>query len=335
MLIEFHHDSSSIEIVMDRALKQRLVGASVLIALAVLVLPMLLSGRPENKNQQTQTIEIPPKPPELSFETRRYPIGDRKPDSSSQQDDSKQDEPVRQLPAPRSKPVKVEVPDSSAELPDPVSPDTTSLDTASPGDATIGTESSGTEQAASPVVAKPAPVQTGNLPDSGRYVVQVASFGSLDNASRLSTSLKNSGYPVMTDSVKSEAGKLHRVRIGPYASEAEANRVSLELEARVDGVKPRVMDLQPGQSAQVTTPSDPLVRWVVQVGSFSSPENAKRLVASLRLDGLSAYQETVTSSGLSIYRVRVGPFLERDEAIRVERRVREEMSLNGVVMSAE
>jgi DedD protein len=125
------------------------------------------------------------------------------------------------------------------------------------------------------------------------------------------------------------------VRIGPYASEAEANRVSLELEAKVNGVKPRVMDLQPGQSAQVTTPSDPLVRWVVQVGSFSSPENAKRLVASLRLDGLSAYQETVTSSGLSIYRVRVGPFLERDDAIRVERRVREEMSLNGVVMSAE
>ncbi len=95
------------------------------------------------------------------------------------------------------------------------------------------------------------------------------------------------------------------------------------------------MDLQPGKSAQVKTPSDPLIRWIVQVGSFSSAANAEKLVASLRLEGLSAYQETVTSSGSSIYRVRVGPFLKREDAIRVERQVREKRSLNGVVMSAD
>jgi len=315
---------------MDRALKQRLVGASVLIALAVLVLPMLLSGRPENKNQQTRKIEIPPKPPELSFETRRYPIGDKDPESSAEQEDSEQDLPVRQLPVPRSTPVKVEVPDSSIDLADSVSPETVSSDTLA-----SDTVAADTQQAVLPAVIEPEPAQTADSPGSGRYVVQVASFGSLSNATRLSTSLRGSGYPVMTDSVKSEAGKLHRVRVGPYASESEANRVTLELEAKIDGVKPRVMDLQPGKSAQVTTPSDPLVRWVVQVGSFSSAENAKRLVASLRLDGLAAYQETVSSAGSSIYRVRVGPFLERGEAIRVERRVREDMSLNGVVMRAE
>jgi DedD protein len=95
------------------------------------------------------------------------------------------------------------------------------------------------------------------------------------------------------------------------------------------------MDLQPGKSAQTTTPSDPLIRWVIQVGSFSSAANAEKLVASLRLDGLSAYQETVSSSGSSIYRVRVGPFLQREEAIRVEREVRDKRSLNGVVMSTD
>ena len=51
---------------MDIALKQRLVGASVLIALAVIVLPMLLGG---------------PQPAELDFETRRYPIGESPPAS--------------------------------------------------------------------------------------------------------------------------------------------------------------------------------------------------------------------------------------------------------------
>ena len=51
---------------MDIALKQRLVGASVLIALAVVVLPMLLSGQPELQNESAR-IEVPEKPPELSI----------------------------------------------------------------------------------------------------------------------------------------------------------------------------------------------------------------------------------------------------------------------------
>ena len=66
---------------MDKALKQRLVGASVLIALAVVVLPMLLGGRPGDKTQQAQKIELPPQPAELDFETRRYPVGEKAPAS--------------------------------------------------------------------------------------------------------------------------------------------------------------------------------------------------------------------------------------------------------------
>ena len=95
------------------------------------------------------------------------------------------------------------------------------------------------------------------------------------------------------------------------------------------------MDLQPGKSAQITSPSDPLVRWVVQVGSFSSATNAENLVASLRTDGLSAYQETVNTSESIVYRVRIGPFLERKEALGVERLVRDKRSLAGVVMSTD
>ena len=292
---------------MDKALKQRMVGASVLIALAVIVLPMLLGGRPEGETQQTRKIELPAQPPELSFETRRYSIGEQGAEQPAKKDESTQDEPVRQLPAPK-------IPVSKADKPDVV-------------DSTIGKPDID-EQAS-------APVQLENSPGTGRYVVQVASFGALENANKLSATLRNSGYFVMTDSVKSDVGTLHRVRVGPYASEAEANKTVIDLESKVSGIKPRVMDLQPGKSAQITTPSDPLIRWVVQVGSFSSAANAEKLVATLRLDGLSAYQETVNSSGSSIYRVRIGPFLQREEAMRVERRVREKRSLDGVVLSAD
>jgi DedD protein len=299
---------------MDKALKQRMVGASVLIALAVIILPILLGGRPEGENLQTRKIELPAQPPELSFETRRYPIGEQGSEQQAKADESTRDEPVHRLPVPK-------VPVSKDLKPDVV-------------ETTIG-KTEIDEQASAPVESSPAPVQDGISPDTGRYVVQVASFGALDNAKRLSATLSSKGYSVMTDSVKSAVGTLHRVRVGPYASEAEANQTAIDLESKVSGIKPRVMDLQPGKSAQVTTPSDPLIRWIVQVGSFSSAANAEKLVASLRLEGLSAYQETVTSSGSSIYRVRVGPFLKREDAIRVERQVREKRSLNGVVMSAD
>ena len=316
MLIEFQHDSprDELELLMDKALKQRMVGASVLIALAVIVLPMLLGGRPDGENQQTRKIELPAQPPELSFETRRYPIGERGAQQQTKKDESTQAEPVRRLPAPKTPVSKEDKPDA--------------------GDSTTG-KTDTDEKISAPVVTSPVPVQHENSPDPGRYIVQVASFGALDNANKLSATLRSNGYSVMTDSVKSDVGTLHRVRVGPYASEAEANRAAIDLESKVSGIKPRVMDLQPAKSAQITTPSDPLIRWVIQVGSFSSAANAEKLVASLRLDGLSAYQETVSSSGSSIYRVRVGPFLQREEALRVEREVREKRSLNGVVMSTD
>jgi cell division septation protein DedD len=165
--------------------------------------------------------------------------------------------------------------------------------------------------------------------------VQVASFGSTGNAKRLAETLRDSGYAVLTDKVSSDVGTLHRVRVGPYASESEANAAVTRLGQQVSDVKPRVVDLQPERAAQVTTPSDPLVRWVVQLGSFSSKANAEKLVERVRAEGFSAYKEAISSSGATIHRVRVGPFLERDEAIRVDGLIGERLSVDGVVMSAD
>lgn len=286
---------------MDIALKQRLVGASVLIALAVVVLPMLLGGRPDGDAKESQKIELPPQPSQLDFETRKYPIG---------------------APAPKPQADRSEVVEKP--LPTPATPSVASDESAAEPTIEITEES--------PVEVLPLETQP---EDKGRYIVQVASFGAVENAKRLSEALRSYGYAVKTDTVKSDVGTLHRVRVGPYGSESEANGVVSRLQTQVGDIKPRVMDLQPEKVAQVTKPSDPLVRWVVQVGSFSSAANADKLVARLRLDSMSAYKEEVKSSGSTIYRVRVGPFLEREEAIRVDKQVMERMSIDGVVMSAD
>jgi DedD protein len=120
--------------------------------------------------------------------------------------------------------------------------------------------------------AAPAPEPAAAPPplaaSGGRYVVQVASFSSIENANRLSDSLRGHGHAVLADTVKTDTGTLYRVRTGPYASEAEANEAADRLRKQVSDVKPRIVDLRPEAATQVTAPSDPLIRWVVQVGSF-------------------------------------------------------------------
>ena len=55
---------------MDSALKQRLLGAAVLIALAIIFVPMFFSGTPpKTDGTTTQSLNIPPAP-ERNFETR-------------------------------------------------------------------------------------------------------------------------------------------------------------------------------------------------------------------------------------------------------------------------
>ena len=128
----------------------------------------------------------------------------------------------------------------------------------------------GAEQEKPVTVVTPEPPPSVAPSGKGRYIVQVASFGSVNNAKRLTTQLQELGYAVSADTVKSDVGTLHRVRVGPYASESDADRAVATLKTQVRDVKPRVMDMQPEKAAPVTAPSDPLVRWVVQVGSFSS-----------------------------------------------------------------
>jgi DedD protein len=337
---------------MDIALKQRLVGASVLIALAVVVLPMLLGGRPEQAAQQSLKIELPPQPAELDFQTRRYPIGEI-PAAAAPGPESPENPPATSpanalSTSPAGPPTASPAgsPAAAAAVPGATaddSPEAVAHVEVQPRDfedalqdGQVGVEA-GVE---AEVPAEPSGSATSRALEDvpaggGRYVVQVASFGSIANANRLSEDLRGHGHDVLADTVQSDVGTLHRVRIGPYASEAEANEAAARVSTQLTDVKPRVVDLQPEALSQVTTPSDPLVRWVVQVGSFSDAGNADKLVERLRAAGLSAYQEAVSSSGSTIYRVRVGPFLERDEAIRVDGLVGEQLSLDGVVMSAD
>ena len=61
---------------MEPALKQRLIGAAVLVALAVIFLPMLIKGPAPESGVSDVSLDLPA-PPGGEFETRELPLPDR------------------------------------------------------------------------------------------------------------------------------------------------------------------------------------------------------------------------------------------------------------------
>jgi DedD protein len=349
---------------MDKALKQRLVGASVLIILAVIVLPMLLSGRSDRLTQESRQIELPPKPDELSIETRRFPVGVSTAPAPAvatesvdvaETDDRQQIESVNEStaaveenPLPEAASGDAGTPFADAGTQDAGTPvaDAGLQDagsdvsaTAAAGEAPEVVETA--EEVASVTLAADAnirsePPAAEMASDSGpRYLVQVASFSNEKNANTLADALKSDKLPVLLDVVDRPAGRMYRVRVGPYAKRADAGALVTALRSKMSDLTPRVLDLRPDESSPVSTPSDPLVRWVVQVGSFGSAKSAEELVASLRLAGFSAFSEKVTAAGGAVYKVRVGPELDRDAATELAQRVKIEQGLDAFVTTQE
>ncbi|MDO3379120.1 SPOR domain-containing protein [Geoalkalibacter halelectricus] len=98
-------------------------------------------------------------------------------------------------------------------------------------------------EARSAAPAAPAPAPAPSVADApratsdGRFVVQVGSFRSPDDARVLSDRLKAKNYPVFVQQADlGERGTWYRVRLGPYAQSAEAQGVvaRLKSEEKID-----------------------------------------------------------------------------------------------------
>ena len=73
--------------------------------------------------------------------------------------------------------------------------------------------------------------------------------------------------------------------------------------------------------------------WVVQLGSFSSDENANSLKQELRDAGFPAFVEPYQQDGKTLFRVRVGPEIKRSDAIEIQKRIKQALNEEGIVVS--
>jgi len=217
---------------LDKAYKQRMVGALVLVALAVIFLPMLFSRQDE---QRQVTVEAPAAPqassmPQVQMESVAVPEPQALP-----QEPVPADEEVAEDTAPAA---PIAAAPASAPTPAPTAPIAIAKPAAPPA-------------VAKPIPAPAQPIAAASKPDTTQsrvdanglsvsWSVQLASLSSRASAESLQKTLRSQGYNAY---IRSADGK-NRVFVGPLIERAEADRLR-DLLSRQQNLKGFVVRFQP------------------------------------------------------------------------------------------
>jgi len=119
------------------------------------------------------------------------------------------------------------------------------------------------------------------------------------------------------------------------SNETPATQASAQIEQSHTDPDPSVPE---NPTPAINTPSSqkatpPVTGWVVQVGSFYKKKNAMTLRDRLRKKGLSSFVVTGRGKNGPIYRVRVGPELDRKKADNLLRTVESETRLKALLLT--
>ncbi len=198
---------------MDRALKERIIGAAVLVLFVVLVVPVFLDGPPSDTEMVTEQVLLPGQEDQ---DTRTIVLDrDRtEPVPNNTAEESPQPAARQETPAPA--PVRQE---AVAEPP------------SRQPDEDARAEDSAEEPAAPPPAEEQTkPVEQPRLASTtGMWAVQLGSFSNKDNAEKLAADLRRQGYAAFLSQLETEKGQLHRVRIGPQKDRQSAEQMAARL----------------------------------------------------------------------------------------------------------
>ncbi|OFJ45657.1 cell division protein [Pseudomonas koreensis] len=214
---------------LDKAYKQRMVGALVLVALAVIFLPMLFSRQDE---QRQVTVEAPAAPqpsamPQVQMDPVAVPEPQALPEEPLPTDEEVAEEVVPAAPAAAP---AAPAPTIPAQIARPATPPPVAKPIPAPA------------QPITSATSKPDTTQS-RVDANGLSVswsVQLASLSSRASAESLQKNLRSQGYNAY---IRSADGK-NRVFVGPLIERAEADRLR-DLLSRQQNLKGFVVRFQP------------------------------------------------------------------------------------------
>ena len=73
--------------------------------------------------------------------------------------------------------------------------------------------------------------------------------------------------------------------------------------------------------------------WAVQLGAFSSIDEANKLQGRLQAAGFAGFVDKLSADGKVFWRVRAGPEVERANAEKLRDRIKDKLKLDGIVVN--
>ena len=202
-------------------LKQRIIGALVLVSLAVIFVPMLFDE--PHSERTSSSIKIPEEPPfpevdapePVPSDAPAYRLEEQ--ESVSGPRNEAPADPIAPVDAPTARPEPApEVVEQQPVADEPRSESETSGEPE-------------TQAASEPEKAKEESAEfSGSL--EGAWIVQLGSFGSADNARNLRNKVRDTGYSSHLQQIQRGDATLTRVFSGPFAEKAEAERAKKALD---------------------------------------------------------------------------------------------------------
>lgn len=185
---------------MERALKERIIGAIVLVIIVVLVVPVFLDGPPETGEIVSERVLLP---------------GQEGQDTKTVVLDRERSEP---MPVANSSPDKPNTRDAVAAEPEEQTPVPQPV---------VQKPAVRTVEQSPPKPAAETPKATAST--TGMWAVQLGSFSNKENAEKLAADLRKQGYAAFLSQLNTSSGQLHRVRIGPQKDRESAEAMAARL----------------------------------------------------------------------------------------------------------
>ncbi|HEX7114256.1 MAG TPA: SPOR domain-containing protein [Steroidobacter sp.] len=222
---------------MERAVKERLVGAAVLVAAAVILIPEMLSG-PDREPEVTAKSTVT----EGGGAIKTYTIDLTESPGQAVNETLETKAPPPEEPA---EPAPTETPIPTQADPEPEQravAAATDKPARSQGGETKGVVEPRNPEPAKPEPAKAEPKQAAArvapsppAPISNGWAVQLGSFSKRETADRLAREFRAQGHDAFVMPVKSRGSTLYRVRIGPMKDRAGAEAVLARVRSKVPG----------------------------------------------------------------------------------------------------
>ena len=209
---------------MQRRLKERLIGAAVLVMLAVIFIPMILNDTSQTETRITKS-NIPAKP-DTKFSSRMVPLGDATgPDT--------QETPAAQPPAETQQ--KPDTRPSAATQKTPQA----QVAPSAPAAPALGPETGrSTDKQTAKETPKTKPASAREDIGVTAWVVQLGSFSNETNANNLNDELHKAGFASFVEPLKQEGNVVYRVRVGPELLRSNAKKLKERLheKLKLDGI---------------------------------------------------------------------------------------------------